>query len=69
MKIGEVPMVCLKCSHRCPLDDANGDDPFEDGSFGCPIVDCGGIMKEDLSAMEIDAETGMYKFIQGEKPE
>lgn len=40
----EVPMICEKCGHRCPLGEAV---PCADNStrFGCPQPDCGGFME------------------------
>ncbi len=43
-------MRCMNCGHTCRLDDANIDDPFGDGSIGCPLPDCGGLMQEELRA-------------------
>ena len=49
MRIGEVPMRCGSCESVFCLDDCDIDDPFGDGSIGCPISDCGGLMHEETS--------------------
>lgn len=47
-RIGQTPMKCMRCAHRCLLDECNCNDPFnDDGRIGCPVPDCGGEMFVD----------------------
>ena len=43
--IDDVPMVCPLCGWRGPLGEA-GPAANREGEYGCPVVDCGGIVKE-----------------------
>lgn len=51
MRIGDVPHKCEVCGYRCRFEDCNIDDPFGDGSPGCPVPDCGGEMKMIMEGM------------------
>jgi len=44
-RIGDVPMECPLCGWKGRLDDT---EPAVDdeGQFGCPVTECGGIVKE-----------------------
>jgi hypothetical protein len=59
--IDECPMKCIQCGHEAPLDDCDCDDPFGDGSIGCPVPDCGGLAVMDKSKVKVDEQTGMYE--------
>lgn len=43
-RIGDVPMRCRLCGHRCTFDECTPDVDGE-GSPGCPVPDCDGIME------------------------
>jgi len=44
MSILDVPMECPRCGYRARLADCEPDCDG-DGSLGCPIADCGGVMR------------------------
>lgn len=44
LRIHEQPMKCPSCGHKCILDECMVDCDG-DGSFGCPIPDCGAVMQ------------------------
>lgn len=41
----DVPMVCDTCGSTCTVKDCEPDVDGE-GSLGCPVADCGGMMFE-----------------------
>lgn len=41
----DVPIVCQLCGSTCRAGDCEPDVDGE-GSLGCPVTDCGGIMQE-----------------------
>ncbi len=41
----DVPMVCPLCGSTCAVGECEPD-VDSDGSLGCPVSDCGGIMQE-----------------------
>lgn len=43
MRFGDIPMRCRLCGHVARLYDCEPD-VDGDGSLGCPISDCGGIV-------------------------
>ena len=42
--IGDVPMRCRLCGHECTMKETEPDCDG-DGSRGCPVADCGGVMR------------------------
>jgi len=44
IRIGEIPMECRMCGHKCAFQDCEPDCDG-DGGPGCPLSDCGGLMR------------------------
>ncbi len=40
-------MKCEQCAHRCKLGDAILD-ADRTGRYGCPVIDCGGLMQQEF---------------------